>query len=136
MQGSGLAPYGALLLRAAMGGLFIAHGFYLKIFVFTMAGTVGFFESVGFPGWLAWVVMIVETVGGVLLILGVHAWLVALAMVPVLLGAATVHIPNGWVFSSPNGGWEYPIFWAVCCVVQFLIGDGAMAMRRPGTTRA
>jgi putative oxidoreductase len=133
MGGSGLAPCGALPLRVAMGVLFLAHGLYLKVFVFTMARTVGFFESVGFPGFLAWIVMLAETVGGILLVLGLYARLVALAMIPLLLGAASVHFPNGWVFSNPNGGREYPIVWTVCPMVRFLIGDGVLAMRRPGT---
>ena len=43
------APYAALLLRLALGGMFLAHGL-LKIMVFTPAGTVGFFASLGLPG--------------------------------------------------------------------------------------
>ncbi len=40
----------ALVLRLALGGVLLAHGL-LKIFVFTLPGAAGFFESVGFPGW-------------------------------------------------------------------------------------
>ena len=39
----------ALLLRLSLGAMFIAHGL-LKVLVFTMPGTVAFFESQGFPG--------------------------------------------------------------------------------------
>ena len=48
------APYAGLLLRVALGVMFVAHGFYLKIFVFTVGGTVGFFESLGLPAVLAY----------------------------------------------------------------------------------
>jgi putative oxidoreductase len=131
------APYGALLLRLAMGAMFLAHGVYLKIFVFTIPGTVGFFESLGLPGWFAWAVLAGEAGAGVALVLGLLVRLVSLLAVPILLGAAVlVHGPNGWLFSSQGGGWEFPAFWAVCLVVQALIGTGAHAVPVPGARRA
>jgi putative oxidoreductase len=121
------APYAALLLRVSLGIMFLAHGL-LKIVVFTIPGTVQFFESVGFPGALAHVTIAAELGAGVLLIAGFATRWVALATVPLLLGAAWVHLPNGWVFSAQGGGWEYPVFLAVAAVVQFLLGDGAWAV--------
>lgn len=121
------APYAALVLRLALGVMFIAHGL-LKVVVFTIPGTVQFFESVGFPGALASVTIAVELGAGVLLLLGVGTRWVALATVPLLLGAASVHLANGWVFSAQGGGWEYPAFLTVAVVVQFLLGDGAYAL--------
>ena len=64
-----------------------------------------------------------------LLIAGVHVRIVALALVPFLLGATWVHLGNGWLFNVPKGGWEYPAFWTVTLVVQALLGDGAFALR-------
>jgi putative oxidoreductase len=123
------SPYAALLLRVSMGVLFILHGLYLKVFVFTMAGTAGYFESIGLPGALAWVTMLVETLGGIALILGLFVRPVSLVLALVLLGAAWFgHGGNGWVFSNPNGGWEYPVFWAIVCVALALMGPGAMAV--------
>lgn len=120
--------HGALLLRVALGVMFLAHA-YLKIFVFTVAGTVGFFESLGLPGFFAYLTILGETGAGILLILGLHARWVALATVPILLGAAQVHWGNGWVFSAQGGGWEYPIFLAIAAVVQGLIGNGSYALQ-------
>jgi putative oxidoreductase len=121
------APYAAFLLRVVLGGLFLAHA-ALKIFVFTPAGTAGFFQSVGVPGFLAYIVIAVEVIGGLMLIAGVLARLAALALVPVLLGAiATVHAANGFFFNNPNGGWEYPAFWAIALIVLAALGDGAYA---------
>lgn len=122
------APYAAALLRVTLGVMFIAHGL-LKVFVFTLPGTAQFFESVGFPAWTAYPVVAAELAGGVLLVLGVYSRIVAAAMVPILLGAASVHFGNGWVFSSAKGGWEYPIFLVVTAVVVALLGDGAFAMK-------
>ncbi len=120
----------ALLLRLALGTMFVAHGL-LKIMVFTLPGTAGFFEQVGFPGWLAYPVTVAEVIGGVLLIAGVAVRPVALALLPVLLGATYVHFGAGWVFSNPNGGWEYPAFLTVAAVVQALLGPGRFALRLP-----
>ena len=121
------SQYAALLLRVTLGSILIAHGL-LKPLVFTMAGTVQFFESVGFPGFLAYVTVVIELVAGTLLILGYRTREASLAAVPVLIGAASVHISNGWVFSAPNGGWEYPVFLAIAAIVQSLLGDGAYAL--------
>lgn len=123
------AAYAATLLRVSLGGLFLAHA-GLKFFVFTPAGTAKFFESVGVPGPLAYAVLAAEVLGGIALILGLYTRVVAIALVPILLGAiATVHASAGFFFSSPNGGWEFPAFWIVALIVQSLIGDGAFALR-------
>ncbi len=122
------APYAALLLRLALGGLFLAHA-GLKLFVFTPAGTAQFFASVGLPPVLAYVVMTAEVVGGVALLAGLWTRVIALALTPILLGAiVTVHGPAGFFFTNANGGWEYPAFWIVALFVQSLLGDGAFAL--------
>ena len=124
------APYAALALRVGMGSLFIAHA-GLKVFVFTPAGTVGFFSSLGLPGFLAYLVIAVELLGGIALILGVATRVVALAALPIMLGATWAHAGNGWLFSAPGGGWEFPAFWALALVVQALLGSGARALQVP-----
>ena len=121
------APYGAFVLRISLGLMFIAHAL-LKVLVFTLPGTVQFFQAQGLPGALAYLVIAAELVGGTMLLLGLYTRWVALALIPILLGAAWVHAPNGWVFSAPNGGWEYPVFLAVASLVQSLLGDGAYAL--------
>jgi putative oxidoreductase len=128
MNDARMTDAAALLLRVSLGTMFIAHAL-LKYFVFTPAGTAQFFESLGLPGALGYVTIGVELVGGALLILGVRTRVVALALVPVLLGATWAHSGNGWLFTSPNGGWEYPAFWTVTLVVQALLGDGALPLR-------
>ncbi len=123
------APYAALLLRLALGAMYLAHGL-TKLLVFTLPGTAGFFESVGFPGWMAYPVTAFELLGGVALILGIFPrWVAALAAVQ-LFAAASVHFANGWSFSNPNGGWEYPVFLAVAAAALALLGDGAYALKR------
>jgi putative oxidoreductase len=111
---------GDTLLRVALGIMFLAHSVVLKYFTFTLAGTAQYFASIGLPAALAYVVFAAEAVGGVLLVLGLYTRWVALALVPVLLGALWVHAGNGWVFNAPNGGWEYPLFLIVISVVVAL----------------
>ena len=126
MNDARLTGYAALLLRVTLGTLFVAHAL-LKYFVFTLPGTAQFFASLGLPGTLGYVTFAAELVGGLMLIAGVKVRAVSLALVPVLLGATWAHAGNGWVFSAPNGGWEYPAFWTVMVVVQALLGAGAFA---------
>lgn len=131
MTNNSNADYAALLLRLSLGVLFIAHG-ALKLFVFTPAGTVGFFESIGLPAIFAYLTILAEIGGGAALIAGFATRLVSIATLPILLGAIfLVHGANGWLYSNPNGGWEFPAFWAVTLIVQALLGDGAYAVKTP-----
>ncbi len=121
------APYAALLLRLALGTMFVAHAL-LKLLVFTLPGTAQFFQSLGLPAALAYVTFAAELAGGVLLILGIGTRWVAAALIPFLLGALWVHLGNGWLFSAPKGGWEYPLYLVVAAAAQVLLGNGAYAL--------
>tara|TARA_R110002049_G_scaffold213185_3_gene384504 strand:- start:882 stop:1304 length:423 start_codon:yes stop_codon:yes gene_type:complete len=127
------AAYAGLILRLALGVMFISHGL-MKVLVFTIPGTVGFFESIGYPGWLAYLVILGEVGGGALLILGIYTRQIALANTLILLGSIPVHWGSGWMFSNEGGGWEYPVFLVVVSVAVALIGDGAYALRLPWGT--
>ena len=123
------APNAILILRLATGILFLAHA-GLKLFVFTPAGTAGFFGSLGLPGWFAYVTILWEVLGGVALILGLWPRWVAIAMIPVLLGAIVmVHGKAGFFFTNPNGGWEFLALWIAALLAIALGGDGARAMK-------
>ncbi len=121
------APYAALILRIALGAMFIAHAL-LKVFVFTLPGTAQFFQSLGLPGVLGYATFAAELVGGTMIFLGIKTRWMAALLVPVLLGATWAHWGNGWMFAAPKGGWEYPAFLTAAAVVQALLGDGAFAL--------
>ncbi|MBD1203505.1 MAG: DoxX family protein [Rhodobacteraceae bacterium] len=122
------ADLAATLLRVTSGIWFLLHA-GLKIFVFTPAGTAGFFESIGLPGPLAYVVILAELLGGIALIAGYKTRLVALGLSVILLGSIyTPHFAAGFFFSNPNGGWEFPAFWALTLWALALLGDGAYAL--------
>lgn len=123
------APYGVLVLRLLTGIVFIVHGL-TKLFVFTPAGTAAYFASLGLPGFMGYLVMAFEIIGGAALILGIFTRPLAVLFGLQLLGAAFLgHWQNGFSFGAANGGgWEYPVFWAVVMFAIALLGDGAKAL--------
>jgi putative oxidoreductase len=121
--------YAALVLRVTLGCVLVAHGL-LKFLIFTLPGTAGFFASVGFPGWAAYIVAPFEVVAGLALIAGYRATWVAAMALPVLLGALAAHAGNGWLFTNKDGGWEFPAVLVMLAIGVVLLGDGALSVRR------
>ena len=125
---------GPVVLRVALGIVFLAHSAYLKLLVFSMAGTVGFFESLGLPGLSAYLVVIAEIVGGLLLIAGVRVREAALVLAVISFGATWAHSGVGWLFTNEGGGYEYPLFLGVVCIAQALLGPGSLRALIPAAT--
>jgi len=124
------ADIAAFILRASTGLWFLIHGL-IKLVVFTPAGTAGYFRSIGLPGILGHLTLLVEILGGLALVAGIFTRQVALVMAAVLLGAAWFgHGGAGFTFSNPGGGWEYPVLWAVTMVALALLGNGAWSLGR------
>jgi putative oxidoreductase len=117
-----------LVLRVAVGVVIMAHGL-MKLGWFgkggTVAGTAGWFQSMGFrPGMFwAWVVVLAEVGGGLLMILGlggpIGPSIVAADLVVVTVVA---HLPKG--FWAGDGGWEFPAPVAAGAFAVALIGNG------------
>ncbi len=124
------ADVAAFILRLSSGLFFLIHGL-TKLFVFTPAGTAGYFESLGLPGVLGYLTMALEIAGGIALILGLFTRQVSLLLAATLLGAAWFgHGGNGFGFSNQGGGWEYPVYWASAMLALALLGDGAWSLGR------
>ncbi len=121
-------PYAALLLRVSLGALFVLHGGLLKLATFGLAGTMGFFGQIGYPPVFGAIVAIAEVAGGIALILGVWTRAVSLLFIPIMIGATMLHLPNGWLFSAPRGGYEFPALWTLLMLVQAGLGAGALAL--------
>lgn len=130
MSQSDYSPQGVALLRVASGGTLLTHGL-IKLLLFTPAGTAGYFESIGFPGLLAYPVIAGEIGLGLALVVGLMTRWAALLALPIMLGAIVPHAGNGFTFSNPGGGWEFPVFWSVLLVAQALLGNGAHALGNP-----
>ena len=122
--------YAALVLRVTSGVAFLAHG-WMKVSIFTIPGTVAFFESLGLPGFFAYLTILAELGGGLALILGVGVRAVSIPLIAILLGSVWAHSGFGWTFANEGGGWEFPLFWAVVQGVILLLGAGAYALRLP-----
>src|SRR5215469_14158998 len=89
------SDFGVLLLRVSLGIMFLAHSVVLKLLTYGLPGTAAFFAGVGLPPSLAYLTFTAEAIGGVLLVLGVHARWVALALSPIMIGALVfVHAAN------------------------------------------
>jgi|TARA_B100000787_G_scaffold87036_1_gene64289 putative oxidoreductase len=114
---------GISLLRIHFGIILLAHG-WLKVYVFTVAGTVGYFASIGLPSIVAYSVIFGELLGGVALILGIQTRLAAFLTVPIVFGAAIMNIGNGWLHSASGGGWEYAASLTVIAISLAITGSG------------
>lgn len=117
METSSKVRVATYVLRAGLGLMYLAHSLVLKVATFGLAGTAQFFVSIGLPAFVAYVTIVAEVVGGVLILAGVRTSAVALALIPILVGATVVHAGNGWVFNATGGGWEYPVFLIAISVV-------------------
>jgi putative oxidoreductase len=123
-----LAPYAATLLRVTMGILFLAHAIWWKVVTAGMEHVVPWFVSQGYPAWFAWAVTGLETAGGIALLLGWRVALVAPVLAALMAGITWQQFPNGWIYTSTHGGWEYPAFWTVALVAQAMLGAGAFSL--------
>ena len=126
-QAKSYAAEGALILRVALGTMWMAHAL-LKWWVFTIPGFAGWLTSQGLPAFMAWPVFLIELIGGIMLLLGVYGRYVSAALIPLMLVAAWTHSANGWLHTSEGGGWEYPIFLVFASIAHVLIGDGRYAL--------
>lgn len=126
---------GRLLLRLALGAMWLSHGLVLKGLTYGIDGFAGFLASTGLPAALAWPITLAEIAGGALILIGWHGRWVSAALLPILLGATWIHSGNGWVFTATNGGWEYPVFLVAASLAHVLLGDGAHALSARATTR-
>lgn len=122
------SPLAPTVLRIALGLMWLTHGLVLKLMTFGLAGFSAWLASQGIPSFLALPIVLAEIGGGLLILLGIHGRWVSLALLPILLGALNVHAPNGWVFTNPNGGWEYPLFLIAASIAHILAGDGRYSL--------
>jgi len=120
----------AFLLRVALGAMWLTHAVVLKLMTFGLPNLAAWMDSQGFSPRLAGPLVVAEIAGGALILLGWHGRWASLALQPILIGALVIHAGNGWVFTAPNGGWEYPVFLMAMSIVHFLLGDGPIAVRR------
>jgi putative oxidoreductase len=130
--------YSLLLLRVTLGVVMGAHGVQKAFGWFGGYGwnnTIGYFNSVGISDFFGALVILVETLGAVLLVIGFAGRINAAAMAIVMVGAFVIdHLPNGfymnWFAGTRGEGYEFDIlFWAIALVIIFK-GSGAFSIDR------
>lgn len=120
-----------LLTRVALGVVILVHGIG-KLFGVGPAATgpgipgfEGFLTSLGVPSPLlfAWIVALVETLGGLFILFGLLTRVAAaLVAVDMAVAAYLVHLPNGFV--ATDGGYELVFVLFVLAVSLVISGDG------------
>lgn len=96
---------GAAILRVFLGVTFFVHG--LAKFQGGIANTVGFFESLGLPGFSAYAVALIELIGGIALILGIGTRIVSILFVLILAVATLkVKLAAGFLGNGQMAGYE------------------------------
>src|SRR4051794_38520229 len=121
-------PWGIALLRIVVGVAFFMHGLQ-KLFMMGIPGVTGFFTSLGIPApeVAAVVVSLVETVGGLALILGVATRLAGILLAAdMLVALLVVHRPHG--FFVADGGGELVLVLGAAALALVLTGPGALAL--------
>jgi len=121
----------ALLLRVILGITMIAHGYNHIWGGGKIAGTAGWFESMGLkPGILhAWLASLTELGAGVMLILGLLNPLAAAGVVGVMTVALiTNHFKNGFFIFRPGEGYEYVVNLTVAALALGALGPGAWSV--------
>lgn len=112
--------FGVLLMRVAIGLVFLTHGWQK---VGNMEQTIGFFGSIGIPAFLTYIVAYGEVIGGLLLIVGFFTRYAGIFLAVLMVYAVFfVHFKNG--YSLANGGYEYAL--------TLLLGALALAMTGSG----
>ncbi len=133
---SPFSDWGLLILRVAIGLVFIAHGWPKLNPSGTMKGPAGFAGwlkqmRVPLPTFFAWVVALLETVGALLLMLGLGTRILAVGLVIDMLVAIFRALrPMGATFTSMTGGprWELEFLLATGALALVFTGAGAIAL--------
>jgi putative oxidoreductase len=129
-----LQPLALLVMRLALGAIMVAHG-YQKVFG-GLHHHVQFVESLGLPGWSAYLSAFAEFFGGLLVLIGLFTRAAAFAIcVDLCVAIFKVHLHHGLM--SAKGGFEFPLSLAALAFGLIFYGGGAIAfdhVRAPGST--
>jgi len=129
------ARYGPTVIRLGLGIIYFVHGIGKLAGVgpggIGIAGTTGFLASLGFPAptAFAWILALLETLGGIALVLGIFTrWFSAALAIDALLATVLVNLPVGFVMLTNKGGWEFTAFLLLALVSLVLTGPGAASL--------
>jgi putative oxidoreductase len=124
-----LRPFGLLVLRVALGVIFLSHG-YPKL-AHLRGGTQmqNFFVEHGLPGYFLYISGALETFGGGLLLAGLFTRVVALLLgIEMCVAIWKVHSVHGYLAVHE---YEYPLTLAAACFALATIGAGWISLDKP-----
>lgn len=118
---SNRAEIGAFILRVLLGATFFIHG--VDKLQAGLENIAAYFDSIGLPGFLAYVVGIVELIGGIALILGIGTQAAAALIAVILVGAISfAKLPAGFLGSGTGAGYELDLA-LLAIAIYFAIGN-------------
>lgn len=131
--------FGATIARLTAGLVMFAHGAQKTLGWFGGSGfedTMTYFTTqAGLPWIVAFMVILIESVGALALVVGAGARLAALGFIAVMVGAiVTVHGQFGffmnWFGNQEGEGFEYHLLMIGLALVVLVRGAGAWSMDR------
>ncbi|MFJ7933922.1 DoxX family protein [Sporosarcina sp. NPDC096371] len=118
---------GAVVLRVILGLTFFIHG--LSKFQGGLGNTAGFFESLGMPGFSAYVVAVIELVGGIMLILGIGTRIVSVLFAGIMLVAIfTAKLAAGFLGNGQMAGYELELALLAMAIFLALANSAAFSL--------
>lgn len=93
------------ILRVFLGATFLIHG--LAKFQGGIENTVGFFESLGLPGFTAYLVALIELIGGIAIVIGIGTRVISILFAVILAVAIVkVKLAAGFLGNGQMAGYE------------------------------
>jgi putative oxidoreductase len=121
-----LQPFGLLLMRLVLGVIMIAHGWPKLMNPSRFAS--GALANIGVPGWMAYLVIAAEVLGGALLIVGLLTSVAAIAVaIDMAVAILKVHLARGL---TGQGGYEFPLILFTVAVALIFFGAGPLSLDR------
>jgi putative oxidoreductase len=120
------------IIRLTAGGTLLVHGINKLMGAGVAAFAVGLSRRGIEPALpLAYVVFFNETIGAVLVMLGLFTRFFAAAIaIEFVLITFVAHWANGYGWTSQGGGWEYPLLWGLIFFAIALRGGGPYSLDR------
>jgi putative oxidoreductase len=122
-----------LIIRVTVGGMLLVHGIMKLMYSSVGAFAAGALARRGIEPALplAYVVWFMETVGAVCIMLGLFTRVFAIAaVIEFVVIVFVAHWTQGFMWSRPGGGWEYPALWGLLFVAIALRGGGPYSLDR------
>lgn len=118
---------GALILRLVLGVSFLIHG--MAKFQGGIGNTAGWFESIGLPGVFAYVVALIEVVGGLMLVAGLFTKVVSVVIAILMVGAIfTVKLGAGFLGDGQSAGYELDLAFLAMALALAFTGSKYLAV--------